>query len=41
MKINADNQYFKDLNDAVRVSADTDITIENCLGQRYIASGML
>lgn len=40
MKINADNQHFKDLNNAVRVSADTDITIENCLGQRYIASGM-
>ncbi len=40
MKINADNQHFKDLNNEIRVSAEADITVDNCLGQRYIASGM-
>lgn len=40
MNIQAGNKHFQILNEEVRSSADTDIVIENCNGQRYIASGM-
>lgn len=40
MIIRADMMHFKELNDLVRTSEDQDITIENCYGQRYIASGL-
>jgi Glutamate synthase domain 3 len=40
MKINADEKYFKDLNDEVRSAAEQEITIEHCDGQRYIGAGM-
>ncbi|NLJ30143.1 MAG: glutamate synthase [Clostridiales bacterium] len=40
MTINADNKYFKDLNDEVRTARETEIVIENCRGQRYIGAGM-
>lgn len=37
--INADGVLFSSLNEAIR-SADKDCFVENCLGQRFIASGM-
>ncbi len=40
MIINAEDKYFRDLNDEVRSSDEREITIENCMGQRYIGSGM-
>ncbi|MBC8585483.1 GltB/FmdC/FwdC-like GXGXG domain-containing protein [Youxingia wuxianensis] len=40
MKIEARNMHFKDLNEAVRHTSDTNIEIDQCLGQRYIASGL-
>jgi len=40
MRIDAENKYFKILNDEVRSAAETEITIDNCMGQRYIGSGM-
>ncbi len=39
MNINAKNIDYKDLNDALR-AAKGDLTIEECLGQRFIAAGM-
>jgi glutamate synthase domain-containing protein 3 len=39
-KFTADNMHFQTLNEQVRASTDKEITIENCLGQRYIASGL-
>lgn len=36
----ANGMHFKALNDSIRASADPEIHIEHCLGQRYIASGM-
>lgn len=38
--INAYNMHFQTLNDEVRGCSDNEIVIENCLGQRYIASGL-
>lgn len=32
--------HFQKLNDAIRESRDTEITVENCLGQRYIGAGL-
>ncbi len=32
--------HFQKLNEAVRESRDTEITIDNCLGQRYIGAGL-
>ena len=32
--------HFQKLNEAVRESKDTEIVVENCLGQRYIAAGL-
>ena len=40
MKLTANLMHFKELNDRVRACADTNITIESCIGQRYIASGL-
>lgn len=39
MTINAKNIDYKDLNDALR-EVKGDLTIEECLGQRFIAAGM-
>ena len=32
--------HFQTLNEAIRSTPDTDIMIENCLGQRYIGAGL-
>lgn len=40
MKINAENLHFKELNDQIKITADRLITIDNCMGQRYIGSGL-
>jgi glutamate synthase domain-containing protein 3 len=39
MIIDAKNLHFKDLNDKIR-NSNEKIVINNCLGQRFIASGM-
>lgn len=38
--IDASGKYFRDLNEEVRTSQDPEITLENCLGQRYIGAGV-
>lgn len=40
MKIFAGDKHFQELNAEVRACADQKIEIENCMGQRYIASGL-
>ncbi|MCH5150798.1 MAG: glutamate synthase [Spirochaetales bacterium] len=40
MKITADLMNFRDLNEQVRAAEDSHIEIMNCIGQRYIASGL-
>lgn len=40
MKIQAGTMHFKDLNARIRQTEDQKIEIDNCLGQRYIASGL-
>lgn len=40
MNINARGLHFKDLNAQIRAAAARDIEIDNCLGQRYIGSGL-
>ena len=40
MKIEANLMDFKELNNMVRTSDDVEIIIDNCIGQRYIASGL-
>lgn len=40
MIINAENKYFIELNNEVRDAQEQEITIENCIGQRYIGAGM-
>lgn len=40
MKIEANLTHFKELNQMVRECPDKDIVIDNCIGQRYIASGL-
>jgi len=40
MKINAENLHFQELNQRIKEAEDSQIVIENCLGQRYIASGL-
>lgn len=40
MKITAGTMHFKDLNERIRNTSDREIEIENCIGQRYIASGL-
>ena len=39
MKINAENMHYKDLNEAIKTSSDSNIVIENALGHRYIGCG--
>ncbi len=38
--INAENIYYKILNDKIRASKDDKITLDNCLGQRYIGCAL-
>ena len=38
--IDAQDQYFQQLNQKIREERDTEITVDNCLGQRYIGAGM-
>ena len=40
MKIDAKDLHFRTLNEKVRESGDREIIIENCMGHRYIGSGM-
>lgn len=40
MNINAEKMHFKTLNEAIKSCPERDIIIENCMGQRYIASGL-
>lgn len=40
MLINAAGLDFQELNQIIRESSDQDVVIENCLGQRYIGSGL-
>ena len=40
MKIDATDLHFRTLNEKVRESGDREIIIENCMGHRYIGSGM-
>ncbi|MCH3972282.1 MAG: glutamate synthase [Oscillospiraceae bacterium] len=40
MKIEADDMYFQELNEEVRSASDTEIQIDQCLGQRYIGAGL-
>lgn len=40
MNINAEDMHFQVLNDQLRATTDLDVTIANCMGQRYIGSGM-
>lgn len=40
MNIQAGSKHFQILNEEVRSSADSDIVIRDCNGQRYIASGL-
>ena len=37
MRIDANGQYYQQLNETVRACADRDVTIDNVCGQRYIA----
>lgn len=38
MKITAGDMHFKALNSLVRDSVEEDVTIDNCIGQRYIGA---
>lgn len=40
-RINAENMHFRTLNEYIRTSTDTEITVENTLGQRFIGSGCI
>lgn len=40
MNIDATNLDFKELNNKIKLSNDDNINIHNCIGQRYIASGL-
>ena len=39
-RIDAGSRNFRELNEAIRRSADPELLLENCMGQRYIAAGM-
>ena len=41
LEIKAGNLHFKVLNEQLKTSSDCDIKITNCLGQRYIGSGVV
>ena len=38
--ITAGDRHFKILNEMVREAADDTVVIDDCLGQRYIGSGL-
>lgn len=38
-EINAENMYYKELNELVRTSPETEIILHNVIGQRYIGGG--
>lgn len=38
--IDAKNKYFQQLNQELRDAPDSEITVENCCGQRYVGAGM-
>lgn len=40
MKIQAGTMHFRELNARIRQTADREIEIDRCVGQRYIASGL-
>lgn len=40
MKIEAGTMHFQALNQAIRETADQTVVIDNCIGQRYIGSGL-
>ncbi len=42
MKLNVmgNKLHFRELNEQVRTSKDSEIVLENCIGQRYIGSGL-
>lgn len=40
MRINAHGKYYTQLNKEVKHSKDNEIMIDNCLGQRYIGTGV-
>lgn len=40
MKVTANIMHYKELNDMIRESEDKTITIDNCIGQRFIGSGL-
>ena len=40
MRINAESKDFKELNNEVRTAAELEITIDHCMGHRYIGAGM-
>ena len=40
MKITANLMHFKELNEKVRNTPEKSVEIDNCIGQRYIASGL-
>lgn len=41
MRINAKDKYYTQLNKEVKHSKDNEIIIDNCLGQRYIGTGVI
>lgn len=36
----ANHMHFADLNERIKAEKDAELTIENCIGQRYIGSGL-
>lgn len=40
MKLTAGEQHFQELNAQIRDTADTEIEIDSCIGQRYIGAGL-
>ncbi|MBP1543153.1 MAG: glutamate synthase [Oscillospiraceae bacterium] len=40
-RINADKMHFKTLNEYIRRSPDSEITVENVIGHRFIGSGCI
>ena len=40
MKIVAELMHYQKLNETIRLAQDGEVIIENCIGQRYIGSGM-
>lgn len=41
MKLRVGTMHFQKLNEQIRASTDREITLENCIGQRYIGSGLI